>query len=164
MIYKALSVLLLMTDSLHMMAAQDGTTEYTILTQSPEQHIQHFGASDAWSMQFLGLWPEKQQEQIADWLFSTENDALGKPIQPGSRKRGTGKGFADSAGHQNTVLPQCRRLLRLEQAGWPAQVSEACPAERRALFPSLLQLSPGFLYPKRTCHQHGTRRHAQPEG
>ena len=79
MIYKALSVLLLMTGSLHMMAAQDGTTEYTILTQSPEQHIQHFGASDAWSMQFLGLWPEKQQEQIADWLFSTENDALGKP-------------------------------------------------------------------------------------
>ena len=65
MIYKALSVLLLMTGSLHMMAAQDGTTEYTILTQSPEQHIQHFGASDAWSMQFLGLWPEKQQEQIA---------------------------------------------------------------------------------------------------
>ena len=54
MIYKALSVLLLMTGSLHMMAAQDGTTEYTILTQSPEQHIQHFGASDAWSMQFLG--------------------------------------------------------------------------------------------------------------
>ena len=72
MIYKALSVLLLMTGSLHMMAAQDGTTEYTILTQSPEQHIQHFGASDAWSMQFLGLWPEKQQEQIADWLFSTD--------------------------------------------------------------------------------------------
>lgn len=79
MIYKALSVLLLMTGSLHTMAAQDGTTEYTILTQSPEQHIQHFGASDAWSMQFLGLWPKKQQEQIADWLFSTENDALGKP-------------------------------------------------------------------------------------
>ncbi len=55
------------------------TTQYTILTGSPEQHIQHFGASDAWSMQFLGLWPEKQQEQIADWLFSTENDAQGKP-------------------------------------------------------------------------------------
>lgn len=55
------------------------TTHYTILTQSPEQHIQHFGASDAWSMQFLGLWPEKQQAQIADWLFSTENDSQGKP-------------------------------------------------------------------------------------
>lgn len=60
-------------------AKDNGTTHYTILTQSPQQHIQHFGASDAWSMQFLGLWPEKQQEQIADWLFSTENDAQGKP-------------------------------------------------------------------------------------
>lgn len=54
-------------------------TRYTILIKSPEQHIQHFGASDAWSMQFLGLWPEKQQKQIADWLFSTENDNQGKP-------------------------------------------------------------------------------------
>lgn len=52
---------------------------FTILTHSPEQHIQHFGASDAWSMQFLGLWPQEQQEQIADWLFSTENDSQGKP-------------------------------------------------------------------------------------
>ena len=60
-------------------SANNKPTQYTILTQSPEQHIQHFGASDAWSMQFLGLWPGKQQEQIADWLFSTENDAQGKP-------------------------------------------------------------------------------------
>lgn len=75
--YSALSALLI--TCLNIQAAQDGTTRYTILTQSPEQHIQHFGASDAWSMQFLGLWPEKQQEQIADWLFSTENDAQGKP-------------------------------------------------------------------------------------
>lgn len=52
---------------------------YDILTSQPRQHIEHFGASDAWSMQFIGLWPEKQQEQIADWLFSTENDAQGKP-------------------------------------------------------------------------------------
>lgn len=75
--YGALSALLIA--SINMQAAQEGTTRYTILTQSPEQHIQHFGASDAWSMQFLGLWSEKQQEQIADWLFSAENDALGKP-------------------------------------------------------------------------------------
>ncbi len=54
-------------------------TNYTILTSSPEQHILHFGASDAWSMQFIGLWQEKEQEKIADWLFSTENDASGKP-------------------------------------------------------------------------------------
>ena len=50
---------------------QNDACQFTILTRSPEQQILHFGASDAWSMQFLGLWPEKQQEQIADWLFST---------------------------------------------------------------------------------------------
>ncbi len=53
--------------------------KYEIMPTQPRQHIQHFGASDAWSMCYLGLWPEWQQEQIADWLFSTDNDAQGKP-------------------------------------------------------------------------------------
>lgn len=52
---------------------------YNINTSQYEQTIEHFGASDAWSMQYIGLWPEEQQKQIADWLFSTENDATGKP-------------------------------------------------------------------------------------
>ncbi len=39
----------------------------------------YFSASDAWSMQFIGLWPEEKQNQVADWLFSTENDANGQP-------------------------------------------------------------------------------------
>lgn len=70
---------LLASSSLGLMAAQEPIVRYKILANSPEQHIQHFGASDAWSMQFLGLWPEKQQQKIADWLFSKENDAQGKP-------------------------------------------------------------------------------------
>ncbi len=70
---------LLASSSLGLMAAQEPIVRYKILANSPEQHIQHFGASDAWSMQFLGLWPEKQQQKIADWLFSIENDAQGKP-------------------------------------------------------------------------------------
>ena len=65
--------------SLSFLPAQGEAVHFTILPTSPEQHIQHFGASDAWSMQFLGLWSEKQQEQIADWLFSMENDETGKP-------------------------------------------------------------------------------------
>lgn len=52
---------------------------YRIEQQQPVQTILHFGASDAWSAQFVGLWPQEQQEQIADWLFSTQNDASGKP-------------------------------------------------------------------------------------
>lgn len=70
---------LLASSSLGLMAAQEPIVRYKILANSPEQHIQHFGASDAWSMQFLGLWSEKQQQKIADWLFSMENDTQGKP-------------------------------------------------------------------------------------
>jgi len=43
------------------------------------QSIDNFSASDGWSMQFIGLWPKEKQEQMADWLFSTENDAQGNP-------------------------------------------------------------------------------------
>ena len=53
---------------------------YTILTSHHQQTIEHFGASDAWSMQNIGLWDnEAEQRKIADWLFSTENDENGQP-------------------------------------------------------------------------------------
>lgn len=53
---------------------------FTILTGKPQQSIEHFGASDAWSMQTIGLWnDEMEQQKIADWLFSTENDENGQP-------------------------------------------------------------------------------------
>ena len=44
-----------------------------------KQTINNFGASDAWVCQFVGLWPDKSRNQIADWLFSTAEDANGKP-------------------------------------------------------------------------------------
>ena len=54
--------------------------DFTIELKRPQQTIQHFGASDAWSMQNIGLWPEEQEQQkIANWLFSTENDEKGQP-------------------------------------------------------------------------------------
>lgn len=43
------------------------------------QTIDNFSASDGWSMQYIGLWPENKKAQMADWLFSTENDKQGKP-------------------------------------------------------------------------------------
>ena len=46
---------------------------YQIEVDKPLQTMEHFGASDAWSMHILGLWPQEKQNQIADWLFSTEN-------------------------------------------------------------------------------------------
>ncbi len=54
--------------------------DVTIEVSQKRQTIRHFGASDAWSMQFIGLWENQaEQEKIADWLFSLESDAQGKP-------------------------------------------------------------------------------------
>lgn len=60
-------------------ASGRGVAKYMVKTDNPEQTIEHFGASDAWSMQFIGLWNESEQSKTADWLFSTATDANGKP-------------------------------------------------------------------------------------
>jgi O-glycosyl hydrolase len=52
----------------------------TVQTDNVKQTITGFGASDAWSTQFVGEnWPISKREQIADWLFSSENDENGSP-------------------------------------------------------------------------------------
>lgn len=43
------------------------------------QRIDGFGASDCWSMQYVGLWPADKRRKIADWLFSKEVDETGNP-------------------------------------------------------------------------------------
>ena len=43
---------LLASSSLGLMAAQEPIVRYKILVNSPEQHIQHFGASDAWRCRY----------------------------------------------------------------------------------------------------------------
>lgn len=74
--YLLILIALLSTSSVK---AENKVKKYIIETAKSEQTIQHFGASDAWSMRFLGLWPEDQQNKIADWLFSMDSDATGKP-------------------------------------------------------------------------------------
>jgi O-glycosyl hydrolase len=44
------------------------------------QTISNFGASDAWSCQFVGQWPDAKKNVIADWLFSTDTTASGQPV------------------------------------------------------------------------------------
>lgn len=58
--------------------ASNGVKEFRI-TGREMQTMDGFGASDAWSMQTMGLWPEEKQTQAADWLFSMENDENGQP-------------------------------------------------------------------------------------
>ena len=59
---------------------RDGDVTNTIVIDlnDRKQTIHNFGASDAWVCQFVGLWPDKSRDQIADWLFSLEEDANGK--------------------------------------------------------------------------------------
>ena len=42
------------------------------VTNHPQQTIDGFGASDAWSMWQIGEWEDSLQNQVADWLFSME--------------------------------------------------------------------------------------------
>lgn len=53
---------------------------YELDTTVRFQPIHNFGASDAWSIQFVGkYWPLDARETISDLLFSTENDTAGNP-------------------------------------------------------------------------------------
>lgn len=53
--------------------------KFVIESNAKYQTIDNFGASDAWSFQFIGLWPEEKRQKMAEWLFSTQNDSHGQP-------------------------------------------------------------------------------------
>lgn len=81
--------------------------EITVQGNETRQTIHNFGASDAWSTQFVGKnWPLEKREQIAEWLFSMETDTEGSPkgigltawrfnIGGGSAWQGAGSGIND---------------------------------------------------------------------
>lgn len=70
------------------------------------QTIDNFAASDAWSCQFVGNWPEEKKNAIADLLFNTDTLHNGNPkgiglsmwrynIGAGSTNQGVNSGIAD---------------------------------------------------------------------
>ncbi len=70
------------------------------------QTIDNFGASDAWSTQFVGRWPEAKKNAMADLLFSKEHDEQGNPkgiglslwrynLGAGSAAQGSFSGISD---------------------------------------------------------------------
>lgn len=70
------------------------------------QTIENFGASDAWSCQFVGSWPDEKKNAIADLLFSTDTLNNGTPkgiglslwrynIGAGSANQGIKSGIKD---------------------------------------------------------------------
>ena len=93
--------------------------DYIIETSQPRQTIRHFGASDAWSMQFIGLWDnEAEQKKIADWLFSTENDSQGQPKGIGLSvwRFNLGAGSAEQ-GRESQINPGTRTECFLTKDG-----------------------------------------------
>ncbi|MFT4153189.1 glycoside hydrolase [Parafilimonas sp.] len=60
-------------------AQQQDKIIININVDSIYQTIRNFGASDAWSGQFAGNWPDAKKNAIADWLFSTDTLANGNP-------------------------------------------------------------------------------------
>lgn len=60
-------------------AGQQGA-KYVVDPQRVYQTIDGFGASDAWSMRFVGEMPEHIQNRVADLLFSRETDRTGAPL------------------------------------------------------------------------------------
>jgi O-glycosyl hydrolase len=58
---------------------RDTKNKIVVHLNDKRQSIRNFGASDAWACQFVGLWPDEKRNQVADWLFSLEEDASGKP-------------------------------------------------------------------------------------
>ena len=70
------------------------------------QEIHNFGASDAWSCQFVGNWPDTKKNRIANLLFSLEKNEDGSPkgiglscwrfnIGAGSAQQGEDSGIND---------------------------------------------------------------------
>ncbi|TCO10607.1 glycoside hydrolase [Natronoflexus pectinivorans] len=88
--------------------ARSSETIELIINQNKKHQVIHgFGASDAWSCQFVGkYWPEDKKEQIADWLFSSQLDNDSNPegiglnmwrfnIGGGSAAQGRNSGIRD---------------------------------------------------------------------
>ena len=64
---------------LHVSLLSWGQKSYTIDAKKTYQTIDNFGASDAWTAQFFGHFPDSKRQQMADWLFSMETDENNKP-------------------------------------------------------------------------------------
>lgn len=97
-------VLLLALAAITTSCSPQADINYQIIPEQPQQTMDHFSASDAWSMHIIGKWPQEKQDQVADWLFSTDNDTNGKAqrnrafsvaLQCRCRKYGTGRSQSD---------------------------------------------------------------------
>lgn len=111
------------------------------------QTIDNFGASDAWSIQFVGNWPENKKEKIADLLFSREKNENGNPIGiglslwrfnvgAGSAEQGENSGIEDEWRRAEGFLNEDGSYDWEKQNGqvWFAQAAKERGVENLLLF------------------------------
>ena len=110
------------------------------------QTIANFGASDAWSCQFVGLWPDAKKGKMADLLFSKEFDEAGNPKGIGLSlwRFNLGAGSAEQ-GAKSGIRDPWRRAAsfwdgthydwnKLKGQVWFAKAAKARGAEKLLLF------------------------------
>ena len=88
-------------------SSTEGPLEVTVRWNETRQTLHGFGASDAWSIQFVGKnWPVEKRNQMADWLFSRDTTDAGAPegiglsiwrfnVGAGSAGQGAASGIED---------------------------------------------------------------------
>ena len=87
-------------------AQQAEAIDLKVNLQKTFQTIENFGASDAWSCQFVGNWQDAAKNKMADWLFSMDTLDNGNPkgiglslwrfnFGAGSREQGDSSGIRD---------------------------------------------------------------------
>lgn len=133
----------------HTDTSPEDTLKINVITNETHQVIEHFGASDAWSAQFVGLWPEKKKNAIAELLFSSEADAHGNPKGIGLSmwRFNAGAGSAEQ-GEQSGIRDEWRRAESFlnadgtydwnKQAGqvWFAKAARAHGVGNLLIFPN----------------------------
>lgn len=126
-----------------------GTVQVDALSQVEFQTMAHFGASDAWSCQFVGLWPESKKREMATWLFSQEMDENGQPkgiglslwrfnIGAGSAEQGAESGIGDPWRRAESFLEPDGSYNWSRQAGqvWFAKAAQEYGVEHLLVFPN----------------------------
>ena len=85
------------------------TSSYLIDLSKTYQTIQNFGASDCWTAQFFGHFPDNKRNQMADWLFSMENYPNGQPRGIGLSLWRFNIGAGSATQGENSHIPNITR-------------------------------------------------------
>ena len=127
----------------------EDTIEINIIPSEKYQVMEHFGASDAWSVQYVGLWPDQKRNAIAELLFSNENDSDGNPkgiglslwrfnIGAGSAEQGEESGIRDEWRRAESFLEADGSYNWSRQAGqvWFAKAAQEFGVDKLLVFPN----------------------------